>query len=409
VAYNARMAHVAVVDDDDLVRGYLSDLLTDRGYALSVFDRAGAAYDALGEAPPDLLLCDVELPDGSGLDLVARLRAVHGEALPVLMLSGLACESDIVRGYAAGATDYLTKPVMAAQLLAKIGVLLSRAGRTTALVPGGDALPGGAKAAFGRYRIEGVLGQGSYGIVFRAHDLNAKRAVALKVLGALTSSQPETRMRFLRETYALASVKDPHIVPVHDFGSAEGRLYYSMDLVPGPSLEARVRERPATEDEAIGLLRGLAQGLAAMEAVDIVHRDVKPANVILRDGDWSNPVLVDFGLAKHPFDRGLTDAEMIVGTPAYMAPEMVLGHPVDRRSDLFSLGLLVRHAVSGEEVFSHLGGLQLLKAIASQQVDVPAKGLSRTLRTILRLLLQLDPARRPASASALLRLLDAKG
>lgn len=396
---------IAVVEDDELVRSYMVELLTERGYQVEQFGEAEPAYEALSAMPPALLLCDVELPDGSGLDLVARLRAVHGDALPVLMLSGLSREEDIVRGFAAGATDYLPKPVKAAELLAKISVMLSRAGRLAGPVPGGEVLPGGAQAAFGRYRLQGVLGRGSFGVVFKAHDALTGRDVALKVLGALVTAQPETRMRFLRETYALASVRHDHVVRVHDFGAAEGRLYYSMDLVAGPSVDARVRQRPATEAEAVHLLRGVARGLVQLEAAGIIHRDLKPANVILRELRWEAPVIVDFGLAKQPFDRGLTDPNIILGTPNYLAPETILGHPVDHRADLFSLGLLARFALTGTEAFADLQGLALLNALASRPVDLPAT-VSTTMRGLLRWLVQLDVTRRTPSASALLEQLD---
>lgn len=396
---------IALVEDDELVRSFIVELLTERGYRVHPFGETQAAYEALSERPPGLLLCDVELPDGSGLDLVARLRALHGDALPVLMMSGLTRESDIIRGFAAGATDYLPKPIKSAELLAKISVMLTRAGRVTSPVPGGEVLPGGAEAAFGRYRLQGVLGRGSFGIVFRAHDTLADRAVALKVLGALVTQQPDTRMRFLRETYALASVRHENVVAVHDFGAAEGRLYFTMDLVAGPSVDARVRQRPATEAEAIHLLRGVARGLVQLEKAGILHRDLKPANVILRELRWESPVIVDFGLAKQPFDRGLTDPNVILGTPGYMAPETILGRPVDHRADLFSLGLLARFALTATEAFADLSGLRLLNALATRPVDLPPT-VSPQLRGVLRRLLALDAARRTPSASALLDELD---
>lgn len=399
------MVHVALIDDDDLLRDYVTSLLSDRGYQVTTFARVNGAYEALTERPPDLVLCDVELPDGSGLDLVARLRAVMGDELPVLMLSGLSREADLLRGFAAGATDYMTKPLSPDALLAKVGVLIARAGRSAHGVPGGETLPGGKDAAFGRYRVESVLGQGAFGIVFKAYDLVGKQPVALKVLASLASVQPEARMRFLRETYALGTVRHPHVVRVHDFGSAEGRLYYAMDLVPGVSVEQKAREELATEAEARGLLRGLALGLAAIAEHGIVHRDLKPANVILRDGDWRRPVIVDFGLAKQPFDRGLTDPEMIIGTPSYMSPETILGRELDPRSDLFSLGLLVRFALVGQDAFPQLSGLKLLQALATRPADLP-RTVSLPFAKVLRGLIEPSLDRRTPSAQAVVEALD---
>jgi CheY-like chemotaxis protein len=405
------MARIAVVDDEELIRSLVSELLLTRGHEVTGFESCTQAYDALEKETPDLLVCDVRLPDGSGLDLVARLRATHGgDELPVLMLSGLKSESDFLRGYAAGATDYLPKPFTPDELLAKCQVMLARtSGRQGAnLRTCPEHLPGGPGGlAFGRYELQSVLGQGSYGVVYRAHDRLQDRGVALKVLSALPASQPECRLRFLRETYALSSIRSPHVAAIHDFGAAEGRLYYSMDLVAGTTVERQVKQRGfATDEQVIALLRGLALALDALDRNDILHRDLKPANVILRDGRWDQPVLIDFGLAKRPFDRGLTDAQMLIGTPGYMPPETIRGEAADHRSDLFALGLVARFAMTGVEVFPELSGLPLLQAISTRPVNVPRTGIPQ-LREVLRRLTAIERVRRTCSARHLLAELDA--
>ncbi|MCO5170513.1 MAG: response regulator [Planctomycetes bacterium] len=404
------MARIAVVEDEALIRELIAELLGGRGHELVEFAGCVAAYDALEHDPPDLLVCDVRLPDGSGLDMVARLRATFGDArLPVLMLSGLKTEADFLRGYAAGATDYLAKPFTPDELLAKCQVLLARSARQGAgVATGADQLPVDDHGlAFGRYQVLGVLGQGSYGVVYSATDAQEERPVALKVLSALPASQPECRLRFLRETYALSAIRCPRVARIHDFGASEGRLYYAMDLVPGPTVERQVRHHGvAVEAEVVALLRGLAQALEALAAADLVHRDLKPANVILRDGRWDRPVLVDFGLAKRPFDRGLTDAQMLIGTPGYMPPECIRGEAPDSRSDLFSLGLVGRYAAMGVEAFPELMGLPLLQAMASRPVNLP-RSVSPGLREVLRRLTAVDRRRRTPAPAALLAELDA--
>lgn len=405
------MARIAVVDDEELIRSLIAELLGGRGHEVVEFDGCVTAYDALEKDPPALLVCDVRLPDGTGLDLVARLRATYGDAqLPVLMLSGLRSEADFLRGYAAGATDYLAKPFTPDELLAKVQILLARTTRQGAGVSTcAEQLPGdpGTGLAFGRYQVLSVLGQGSYGVVYRAFDTVEERPVALKVLSALPASQPECRLRFLRETYSLSSIRCPHVAAIHDFGASEGRLYYAMDLVTGPTIERQVKSGgPANERELAALMRGLARALTALAEADVVHRDLKPANVILRDGRWDQPVLVDFGLAKRPFDRGLTDPQMLIGTPGYMPPECIRGETPDSRSDLFSLGLVARFAATGLEVFPELQGLQLLQAIASRPVSLP-RAVSSPMREVLRRLTAVDRRRRTPTAQALLAELEA--
>lgn len=393
------MARIAILEDDELVRELLTEVLESRGHEVHAFALLEEAEAHVRTGLPDLLVTDVQLPDGSGLDLVVKLRTEWADAIPVLVLSGLEAESDFEAGFEAGATDYLTKPVSTAELTAKCSLLLSRTRRAEPArdQPGGE-LPGGAQRAFERYRIVQLLGQGSVGVVYEAFDLQDERSVALKVLSPLVGSQPGIRQRFYRESYSLSLVQHPNVVPVHDLGSSEGRLYYAMELVRGQTLAQYVAAQgPLSETQTIGLLAGLASALEALSAQDLVHRDLKPANIVLRDGRTDAPVLVDFGLAKRPFDRLLTNPGELVGTPAYMAPECVTGEVPGPQSDQFSLGLVARFALTGEQVFPEKQGLGLLQALVSERVAFPA-GLSPELRAVLERLTQHDVAARYSSA-----------
>lgn len=306
-----------------------------------------------------------------------------------------------MRGFAAGASDYLSKPFTRDELLARCAVHLGRSTEegTTALQ---HDLPREGNLAFRRYEVRSVLGRGSYGTVYQAWDTQRREEVALKVLAALPSSQPEARLRFLREIYALSSVRHENVVPVVDFGVAQGRLYYAMARVKGLTVREHVAAHGAVSpDEGLALLRGLLGALAALADADLVHRDVTPTNILLRDGRLDAPVLLDFGLAKRSFDHGLTLEDVLLGTPGFVAPEVVIGQPHDARSDLFAAGLVVRFAVAGGEAFADLRGMALLQHMAKTPVPVPAD-LPQPLRGVLMRLLDLDPARRPSSARALL-------
>ncbi len=402
------MARVAVVEDEAQVRGALTSVLRERGYEVVEFDHFAPAYEALSRLAPDLLIADVNLPDGNGLELVARLRTLHSESFPIIILSGLSSETDFMRGFAAGASDYLSKPFTRDELLARCAVHLGRSTDegTTALQ---HDLPREGNLAFRRYEVRSVLGRGSYGTVYEAWDTVRRGEVALKVLAALPSSQPEARLRFLREIYALSSVRHEHVVPVVDFGVAQGRLYYAMARVKGLTLRDHVAGRGAVSArEGVALLRGLLSALAALADVDLLHRDITPTNVVLRDGRLDAPVLLDFGLAKRSFDHGLTLEDVLLGTPGFVAPEVVMGQPHDARSDLFAAGLVVRYALAGGEAFPDLRGMALLQHMSRTTAPVPAD-LPPALRSVLQRLLALDPAGRPASARALLAELDAAG
>ena len=400
---------VAVVDDDHVVRELVRTILEERGYTVAAYGTIAEARDGLGCFPPDLLVVDVKLPDGCGLDLVGSVRSESGRKVAAIVLSGLRDESDFARGFAAGAVDYLAKPFVREEFLARCAVHLAR---TSVYEPSNEletALPERDGLAFGRYRIERELGRGGYGRVYLASDAERGGApCALKVLAPLAGEQSDMRMRFIRETYALASVDDPHVVKVLDVGALQGRLYYAMELVPGESLWARTqRESSLDEEEARSVLRGLLRALASLERAGILHRDLKPDNILLRSGNPNEPVLVDFGLARRGVDRGITEPDVLIGTLAYLPPEVIRGRAPDRRSDLFSLGMSIRNALSGHEAFPHLQGIDLLNATARGPIPLPLLALSAGFRRLLGRLLEVDPEERFASAGDALAALEA--
>lgn len=408
---------IAVVEDDPLLAELIGEVLTSQGYAVQSYASLAEARRLVGGAP-NLLVTDVVLPDGSGLDLVAELREVNPD-LPVLIVSGLTSERDLLAGFAAGATDYLTKPITLAELRAKCAVLLTRAkrsrsGRLGVQAPSEAearmaALPGGRDRAFDRYAIRGVCSAASYGEVYVADDLQGGRRVALKVLSPLGSVDELTRRRFVRETYTLSLVDSPNVVRVHDFGSSEGRLYLATEFVEGETVADRVaRGGPIDAHEAWRLIFGMVNGLAAIDAAGLIHRDIKPSNVMLRGGRPAEPVLVDFGIAKRPGDRSVTTAGVLVGTPGYVSPEAVQGDPVDGRSDLYAAGLVTLFALAGRDPYSETDSVVgLLARIVEEPVAIPAS-LEPDLAALLRALTAKEVARRPRSASDLRAKLHAR-
>jgi serine/threonine protein kinase len=345
-------------------------------------------------------VADVRLPDGNGLELVARLREVHTSLFPVIITSSLASEADFKRGYVAGANDYIRKPFPAAELVAKCEMHLARVhdASTTQMEL---ALPGGSSNAFNRYDVSGISGKGSNGIVYCATDKRTGDEVALKVLTVMGSAQADARLRFLREIYALSAVRSPHIVSVLDFGVSEGRFYYAMELVSGVTVRDQALAQTADADELHGLLFGVGLALEALHDADILHRDVSPGNVILRNGRWHEPVLVDFGLAKRSFDHGLTHSELLMGTPGYLDPVLLQGNPPCAQGDLFSLGMVARYAALGKNPFPEFRGMALVSHMARRSVSLPSD-LPTALRVLLGSLTSLDPTVRPRSARELL-------
>lgn len=213
----------------------------------------------------------------------------------------------------------------------------------------------------GHYRIVERIGRGGMGVVYRSEDERLRRLVALKVLPRSIGDDAVRRRRFFLEARAAAAINHPNVATIYDVGEAEGRLYIAMELVQGTTLRARFAGGPLLVPEAMSIVRGIALGLAKAHEIGIVHRDVKPENVMLtRNGDVK---ILDFGLAKvrsegqaeDGLDQStgslLTLEGAVLGTPGYMSPEQARGGPVDARSDVFSLGVMVYELVTGTRPF----------------------------------------------------------
>ncbi len=205
------------------------------------------------------------------------------------------------------------------------------------------------QAAVGdRYEVLRLLGRGAMGAVFLAREKALDREVAIKVLPPEGSAEGE-RERFRREARIAARLTHPHIVPLHAFGEADGLLYYVMGHVRGESLGSRLR-RGVSLAVARRILTELADALDHAHRNGIVHRDVKPDNVLLED-ESGRALLTDFGIARRETNAALTAVGSIVGTPQYMSPEQAAGQALDGRSDLYSLGVLGYALLAGRLPF----------------------------------------------------------
>jgi serine/threonine-protein kinase len=249
----------------------------------------------------------------------------------------------------------------------------------------------------GRYRIIGLLGRGGMGDVYRADDLRLGQAVALKFLPDAVAGDPVRLAQFHNEVRTARQVSHPAVCRVHDIGEAEGHLFLSMELVDGEDLATSLRRIGRfPEDKAAEIARQLCAGLAAAHQRGVLHRDLKPANVML-DGA-GNVRIMDFGLAT----LGAAD-DVRAGTPAYMAPEQLLGREVTQRSDIYALGLILYELYTGRRAFTASTLRDLVEQHQSGAIAPPRDVVSAidpaVERAILRCL-EPDPARRPASALA---------
>jgi hypothetical protein len=253
----------------------------------------------------------------------------------------------------------------------------------------------------GRYDIERIIGSGGMGIVLKAHDSELNRPIAIKLLAPHLSHVGAARERFAREGRAAAAVVHEHVVSIYNV-EADGALpFLVMQYVPGRSLQARVDEDgPLGVEEILRIGMQAAAGLAAAHAQGLVHRDVKPSNILLED-TVERAVLTDFGLARAMDDASLTQTGIIAGTPHYMAPEQAAGEEIDARSDLFSLGGVLYFMAAGHPPFRAASALAVLHRICQEphrSVWHWNKDLPEGLVDVIDRLLAKKPGRRLASA-----------
>ena len=262
----------------------------------------------------------------------------------------------------------------------------------------------GTLGRIGSYEVLDVVGRGGMGIVLKAFDSDLKRFVAIKALAPHLAHNSLARQRFIREAQAVAAVVNPHVIAIHQV-HAQGKIpFLVMPLMSGETLATRLQERGSLEiDEVLRIGLQIAEGLAAAHRLGMVHRDVKPANILLDKG-VDRAVLTDFGLARAADDGSLTSWGFIAGTPQYMSPEQARGEPLDHRSDLFSLGCVLYEMAVGVSPFkadSPIASLRLLLDESPMSLNSLNPRLPPWFVLLVEQLLEKSPDRRFASADEL--------
>jgi serine/threonine-protein kinase len=267
----------------------------------------------------------------------------------------------------------------------------------------------------GAYELEGEIGRGGMGVVFLARDLALKRRVAIKVLPPELAFRQEIKTRFTREAQTAARLAHPHIVPIHTVGDEGGLVYFVMGFVDGESLAARLRRRHALPAEEVRrILKETADALGMAHAMGVIHRDVKPDNILL-EGTRRRVMVTDFGIAKALSQAGtgtLTGTGIAIGTPHYMSPEQAAGErEIDARSDLYALGVVGYEMATGELPFQAptVPGI-LMKHISESAPDImrARPDLPEDLATCIMRCLAKDPEARWPTAESLVRALDSR-
>lgn len=385
------MARILVVEDDLDLCDRVNMWLSHEEHAVDAVNDGLEALNFLKSREYDMVILDWDLPGMLGIDVCKNFRAAGGTT-PVLMLTGRGNMSDKEQGFDAGADDYLTKPFHLKELSARVRAMVRRSSmvETTKQVIAQtrpdvffkvcpecgmsygldkercdddreilktEKLDPALGAVFGeRYEIESVIGSGGMSVVYRAKHKLMDKVVAIKLLDPRLVKQQIAVRRFQLEAQAASRLNHPNVIIVHDFGiTPDGQPYMVMDFLSGRSLQDILDEKPQlVADRAKKIFMQVASGLGHAHKMGVVHRDVKPNNIVIdRDHNGEEAVkIVDFGIAKLVSDSAspqerLTRAGEFFGTSMYMSPEQCRGKDVDSRSDIYSLGCVMFESLTG--------------------------------------------------------------
>ncbi|HJL28864.1 MAG TPA: response regulator, partial [Polyangiaceae bacterium LLY-WYZ-15_(1-7)] len=442
-------ARILVVDDHEDNRDMLARRLQRRGFEVDTAEDGYAALEKIDGQPYDLIVLDIMMPGLSGLEVLQKLRETYPRAeLPILMATAKSESQDMVDALSLGANDYVTKPIDFPVVLARIQAHLQTREQAPSLPAPAATLPGDGKAApgtvlDGRFRVEEIIGEGGFAIVFRATQLSTGQPVAVKVLRsrrAAVGTQTVEHKRFEREMRTIGKLHHPHVVRLIDFGTLRAQLrepklgwvgdgseeevveetetrlvirrlpYIVMEYLEGETFGAlRKRQGPLAPAQAVGVMLPVLSAVGAAHAAGVVHRDLKPPNImVVRGADGHlEPKVLDFGIAK-PLDEEasvLTHGDGgLLGTPEYMAPEQIREtREADARADQYALGCILYELLTGKPAFRAPSYVDLLQAVSMGTFPRPrelAPELPEGLEAVVLRAMDAEPERRFSSVEA---------
>jgi CheY-like chemotaxis protein len=408
-------ATILVVDDLPANRDLMTRRLERSGFRVLSAGGGPEALELLKRSPVDLVLLDIMMPGMTGFDVLKAVRLTRSPAsLPVIMVTAKTDSEDVVEALSLGANDYVTKPVNYPVALARIRKELGirhavQAEAAPSIEPRNPAQAVPGTVLGGRYRLDSLIGGGSFGTVFRARHLELDREVAVKVLVTSAGTDPEALARFRREGASACRVQHPNAVAVLDFGVNQGGVaYLVMELLRGHSLEKELEETAQlTPRRCAEVVVPVCAALAAAHAAGVVHRDIKPSNVFLHQTPQGEmPTILDFGIAKMwgeaAIGQSLTVDGSLLGTPAYMAPERFRRGPYGAKSDIYSVGVMLYEMLSGRLPFIPSSADPLALVAMQAEEDPPplrlrCPGVSPALDALVRAALNRRPETRPTA------------
>jgi serine/threonine protein kinase len=391
---------ILVVDDDDLLREFLREILLQGGYAqVDVAADCQEVLRLLKTFQYQVVLSDVNMPGMNGFELLEHLHAYYG-AIAVLMITGLPDVESAVNAVKMGACDYLAKPIHPQKLLDAVSTALQRQHEQQVAAQVQSPICRLAR----EYKVIRNLGSGSMGVVLLVEKDGKNYAMKL-LRNAPRSVHPATqRQRFLREGQVLAQIIHPCIVKIYEHGMPEanedGNPYIIMEFVPGHALNYLIEQKSLSLNDKVAILSQVASALDVVHRHGIMHRDIKPANVLVTNEMHAK--LMDFGVARID-DSALTMTAEMIGSPAYMAPECfeMKQKDTDARADIFSLGVMAYEMFTGFRPFQGRIFADLAQSIRTSRPVAPrelAPEIPVEMEAILARMLAKSPSDRFRSA-----------
>jgi serine/threonine protein kinase/CheY-like chemotaxis protein len=420
------MPHILVVEDDFAISDQLRTILEANGYKVTVCNDGGRADYTLMNSDFDLLMLDWDLPGMNGPDVLKNYRT-RGGLSPVLMLTGKSALESKEMAFEAGADDYMIKPFLLREVVARVKAMLRRTEQLTESLQAAAAPKIVARDAqgdpflntvfAGKYKLNQLLGEGGNGSVYGGIHLGLNRPIAVKFLHSFLITRTEARVRFQREAQALSEIDHPGIIRVFDYGIEQGQPYMVLEKLDGiPLSEIIQKEGPRPLGEALPIFALICDAMDFAHNRGILHRDLKPENVMISKDDKGSRTIkiLDLGLSRDMKDEArITETGITLGTAHYMSPEQCQGKTTDPRSDIYSMGCLMYETLTGSPPFD---GKEYVEVFMKHIKDAPPPFASkiadrmkagRVEQVVLKTLAK-NPANRPQSFAELKQQLPLK-
>ena len=403
---------VLVIDDDSAFRYLMAGMLAFacpeadvEHYDPAVNGRPSADF---GLAAFDLVFLDYRLGGEDGLEWLRDFRTRPG-CPPTVIMTGQGDEAVAVRAMKLGAADYLAKQRISGEVLARVVQEAMEARREQAdSTLNLDTPPVHEDGRDAQLRIEGYrvireIGEGAASRVYLVAPEAGGESIIAKVLLEDLIQDQDSLARFLKEYQIVGRIKSPHVAKIFNYGFSDSSAYILMEYLPGGDVRDYFTSRVVDQGRILAIFRQVLMALGDIHAAGVVHRDLKPHNIMFRND--GSVALVDFGIAKILGEPGMTQQGTLLGTPAYMSPEAITGGVVNERSDLYSAGVMLYQMLAKTAPFQGNSTHEILQ----QHVSAPVPPLPRSqddFQGLIDVLLAKDPNARPPSAEATLKFID---